>query len=159
MKKILFTTALVIALAVGAGNVHAQMAGQQMMGQNQQQSYQSGQKGQQQVQPGTMMGPWMMDNIMGGGMMMGPGMMGNMMSGGMMMGSPMMGFAVGMDNEKIAQYEKFMKETKEMRRKLYNMRFEYGEALWNPDTTLKDLREILKKMNQLQQEIQQKMPR
>ncbi len=52
-----------------------------------------------------------------------------------------------------------MIETKELRKKLHDMRFEYGEALWNPDTTLKGLRELLKDMNQLQQKIQQRMPR
>ena len=192
MKKTLYTTLLAMALVISTGTVNAQMSGQQMMGQNQQQSHHPAQKDQQQVQPGTttggMMGPGMMGQgikgysggmgmmgsggmgMMGQGMMgnrgmgmMGPGMMGSggmgMMGSGMMMGSPMMGFAAGMNNEKISQYKNFIKKTRKMRKKLYDMRFEYGEALWNSKTTLKNLQEKLTKMNQLQQEIQQKIPR
>jgi len=165
MKKTFFTTLLAVAFAIGAVSANADMVGKQMMGQKQQ-TDQTRQEGRQQMLPGMMMGnnsgigmmrsgmagPWMMGgNAM---RMMGPGMAG----GGMMMGTPMMGFAAGLDSEQIEKYEKFMKETKELRRNLHDMRFEYGEALWNPDTTLKDLRGRLKDMNQLQQKIQQKMP-
>jgi hypothetical protein len=184
MKRIICVALLSMALAISAGNVNAQkmsdMPGQQMTGQSQQQSHPAGQEGQQQMQPGMMMGnrgmgmmaPGMMRNMMSGGMqpgmmmgsrgMMGPGMMGSMMGGSMhfgMMMSPMMCLAAGMDKKKIVQYEKFIQETKAMRKKLWDLRFEYGEALWNPNTTMKELWGMFEKINQLQKEIQQKMPR
>jgi len=51
MKKTFWIAVLAMALAMGAGNVNAQMAGKQMMGENQQQSHHPAQKGEQQVQP------------------------------------------------------------------------------------------------------------
>ncbi len=92
-----------------------------------------------------MMGPGMMNN-----MMMGRGM--GMMNGGMMGGMGMMGS--GMD---MRQYRKTMDDTREIRRRLHDMKFEYGEAMRNPKTTIGDLQRMREKMNSLQQKIMQKM--
>lgn len=66
--------------------------------------------------------------------------------------------AAGMDAEKVAQYEKFMKETRDIRKKLYDLRFQYTEALWNPETTVGQLRGMLQEMTPLQKQIQEKLP-
>jgi len=44
-----------------------------------------------------------------------------------------------------------------MRKKLHELMFDYGEARWNPATTLGDLRKMTEEMNQLQDAIQKKM--
>ena len=188
MKRLFCISLLAMAMVFGTGTANAQTeegSGGQMTGQSGHEAHHPGQKGQQQtqqgamgpgaagggMQPGMMMGGGgmgMMGNMMGGKMMgrrgmMGSGMMGSMMCGGMMPGmairSPMMGLASGMDQKKIAQYEKFTVETRGLRKKLSDLRFQYGEALWNPDTTLRQLWGMMQEMNLLQKQIQQKMPR
>jgi len=145
MKKIIVTMALAMVMAIGidVGNA-GMMNGQHMMA--------NGQQGTINQQPCMMMG-----NGMG---MMGPGMMNNMMmgrgmgmmNGGMMGGMGMMGS--GMD---MRQYRKTMDDTREIRRRLHDMKFEYGEAMRNPKTTIGDLQRMREKMNSLQQKIMQKM--
>jgi len=173
MKKIMYVALLGMALVISSGNVGAQkmgnMSGQQMMmGKEEGQSHHAGQQKQQQMQSG-MMGQGGSGMMMGSGMMpgmmmrmMGPRkmdkMMGKTMMSGMMMGSPMMCLAAGMDAEKVAQYEKFMKETRDIRKKLYDLRFQYTEALWNPETTVGQLRGMLQEMSPLQKQIQEKLP-
>jgi hypothetical protein len=109
-----------------------------------------------------MMGNYGMMPMMGGSYSMTPCTMGggnNMMAHSGMM--PMMGgfgmmHAQGLDN--YIKYETFAKETKEQRMKLHNLMFDYGEARWNPDTTVGDLNKMAEEMNQLRQDIQKKMP-
>ena len=142
MKKIITSTALALALAlvIGVGSSNAQpghmMRGGHHMYDNDDQQW-----------PCTMMGPGMM---WGRGMgMMGPGM--GMMGYGMGMGGAWRNW----DNPD--QYKKFMSDTKDMRRKLYDMRFDYQEATLNPKTTMGDLQQMREKMYNLQREIMEKM--
>jgi hypothetical protein len=58
----------------------------------------------------------------------------NMMSGGMM---------PSMTPE---DQQKFMDDTREMRKKMHSMRFEYMEAMRNPKTSLGDLADMEQKM-------------
>ncbi len=161
MKKIIGITVIALVMTLGSGLGSAQTkGGQPMMG-----------GGEQQMQPGMMMGGGKGPcKMMGGGMGMGAGMMGGnmgmgpgmMMGGGMgpcmmcnMMGGPM-GMMTGTASS--AEYEKFMKETSTMRRKLHDLRFDYQEAMWKPETTMKELRKMMDEMRTLQEQIQQKMP-
>lgn len=94
----------------------------------------------------------------GQGMMGSYGMMPMMGHNGMM---PMMGgFGMmhnfGYDNYK--EYATFAKETRDLRKQLHNLMFDYGEARWNPDTTIGELNKMADEMYKLRQEIQQKLP-
>lgn len=81
-----------------------------------------------------------------GGYGMGPGMMGGYgYDQGGEQGYP--------DPEK---YKKFMAETKDLRKKLHDMQFQYGEMLNNPNTTIKDKINMEKEMFELQQKIREK---
>ena len=110
----------------------------------------------------TMGSGGMGSGMMGGGYGMTPCTTGggyNMMGHSGMM--PMMGgfgmmHAQGFDD--MQKHETFAKETREMRKELHNLMFDYGEARWNPDTTVGDLNKMAEEMNQLRQNIQQKMP-
>ncbi len=167
MKKFLMAMMLAMVMTLGVGIGNAQMMNPQTKGNPglQKDMNRQMQSGNMMGLGGTgMMGSNMMGNMMGsGGMgMMNCPMMGNMMgSGGMgMMNYPMMGFAVGgQSRQQVANYEKFINDTREMRRKLNNMRFDYKEAMWNPKTSLKNLRDMAERIGKLQMEIQQKMSR
>jgi hypothetical protein len=132
-----------------------------------------------------MMNPCMMGGMMGSGMMgygmhpgmmggmMGPGMMGGMMGPGMMggmhgmMGSGMMGMGPGMmgygDPEEYKKYmddyKKYLDETKDLRKKLHNLKFDYSEALRNPKTKRKTLTRLEKEMRDIQNKIFDMSPR
>jgi len=68
-------------------------------------------------------------------------------------------YGCGMSSaESIAEYRKYLAETKELRKKLHDLKFEYHEAAWNPETTLGDLEKMQEKMLELQKEIEQKIP-
>lgn len=107
--------------------------------------------------PGMMggcgMGPGMMGNY---GYGMGPGMMGPYGCGKQMRGD-CKGMGRGQSKEDHEKFRKVMDETRELRRKLYMMKFDYREMLRNPDTTLKDKMEMEKAMFDLQQQIREKV--
>ncbi|GBE13139.1 hypothetical protein BMS3Bbin14_01149 [bacterium BMS3Bbin14] len=162
MKKIILTTVIVLTMAIGAagsgnarmmdGGQQANMAGHKsgmMMGGG------MGMKGNM-MGSGMMGGKQMMGPGMMGSMMMGPGMMGPGMMGPGMMGPMMMGPGMGMQNMK--RYNRFMNKTKDLRRKLYDMGFDYGEAMRNPKTTIGDLQRMRQEMGKLQRQIMRKMP-
>ena len=185
MKKTIFFAALAVALGMNAGIGKAQMPGGgpgMMQGyEDQEESRPNPQNNPYMMSPGMMggygMGPGMMGGYgMGPGMMggygMGPGMMGGYGMGPQMMGgcggrmsAPCYGYGPGMmegygygkkgypDPQK---YKKFYDETKELRKKLHDLRFEYGEMMRNPDTTMKEKMDIEKQMFELQQKIQEK---
>lgn len=111
---------------------------------------------------------------MGGGMMgygMGPGMMGygmghmgGMMGGGMMgygMGPGMMGYGrgMGMWDYSPEEHKEYMDKTLSLRKKLHEKRFEYFEAVRNPDTDRKTLMKLEKELRDLQWDIYEKAPR
>lgn len=102
-----------------------------------------------------MMGNHQMMHGMGSGMMgygMGPGMMGG--GGCGMMGQGMgSGMMRGYDSD---AYEKFMNDTKELRKKLHDKKFEYFEAVRQPDITREDVSKIEKEMWEIKKNINNK---
>jgi len=145
-KRILLASVLASFLAAGAASAQTGHEGMQGM----------------QAEPGTApppaaapMAPGMMGGKMGqggmgggmGGMMGGKGMCG--MMGGM--GGGMMGPGMGTLSPEAQQ--KFLDATKDLRKKLHDKQFEYGEAARNPKA---DKKEILKKRKELW-DIQQKI--
>jgi hypothetical protein len=172
MRRILLTAFLIFTVTATYG--YAQMHEGMMGGQ-----------GQQPAAQGQMSGPGMMgyggygmgQGMMGYGMnpgtgyggcdMHGPGM-GYGMNRGMMGyggygmghhqmmhgGSGMMGY--GASGENTEQYKKFMDETLDLRKKMHDKKFEYFEALRNPQTTQGDLMKMQKEMGEIQSEIYEK---
>ncbi|VAW36974.1 hypothetical protein MNBD_DELTA04-358 [hydrothermal vent metagenome] len=163
MKKIILTAVIALTMAIGAGNGHARM-----MDGGQQANMADHKPGMMMDGGMGMKGNMMGSGMMGGKMMMGPGMMrpgmmgGNMMMGPMMMGPGMMGgnmmMGPGMGMQNMKRYNRFMNKTKDLRRKLYDMGFDYGEAMRNPKTTMGDLQRMRKKMGRLQRQIMRQMP-
>jgi len=117
------------------------------------------------------MGPGMMGGYggygMGPGMMgghgMGPGMMGYGMHHGMMgsygcgMGPGMMGyFSPEQYENQFKQNQDFLNETKELRKKMHALKFDYAEALRNPETDKKDLERINAEMESIWKLIDEK---
>jgi hypothetical protein len=113
------------------------------------------------------MGPGMMG---GHGYGMGPGMMhnygygrGSGMYGGCGYGPWTKGDCYGRDNapgyQSPEQYQKFMEETKILRKKLHDLRFEYAEVLRDPKSTGEDRKNLEKEISDLQQKIQEKVVR
>ncbi len=107
---------------------------------------------------GSMMGrgSGMGYGMMGGGM--GPGMMGGGMGYGMMgggMGPGMMGggYGTGRSYATNAYDQKFLDETKNLRKQLNGKRFEYFEALRNPKTTPDTIAKLEKEITELQKNI------
>jgi len=132
--------------------------------------------------PGMMgygMGPGMMGgyghgmqhNMMGGGCYgMGPGMMGSYgygMGPGMMgsygygMGPGMMGYYSPEQYDKqFKENQDFLNETREMRKKMHALRFDYAEALRNPETDKKELERLNAEMESIWKLIDEKrLPR
>jgi hypothetical protein len=104
------------------------------------------------------MGPGMM-----GGYGMGPGMMGLGMHHGMMggygcgMGLGMMGYYSPEQYEKqFKENQDFLNETKELRKKMHALKFDYAEALRNPETDKKDLERINAEMESIWKLIDEK---
>jgi len=123
---------------------------------------------QQGMMGGPGMGSGMMEScqkMMGSGMMGGDGMGAmhhNMM--GMMDGmegmdgmdgygsmQKMMGF------KSSEEFEKFLEDTKEQRRKLHDMRFEYIEKRRQPETTIGELKKMKQEMADLTKQIHAKV--
>lgn len=174
MHKRVFITTMALGMFLVLNSVQAQMmgSGPEMM-EDQQQAIKARQQKFQNMRYHDMMdeygyGPGMMGygpGMMGGygpGMMhgygMGYGMMGDHhgMGWGMMGGQgfcqgPMNLFEYGSD-----QYNEFMNETRDTRKKLHDMRFEYGEMQRNPKSTIADLKDMQKKMYELQKELMEK---
>jgi hypothetical protein len=93
----------------------------------------------------------------GGGYMMGPGY-GNHMGygyGGGMMG-PGYGPMYGYQSE---AGQKFLDETKDLRKELNAKQFEYREAVRNPKTDEKTITKLEKEITDLQDRINEKAPR
>jgi hypothetical protein len=109
--------------------------------------------------PGMMGGYGMGPGMMGGyGYGMGPGMMGGYGHGPCPYGKCSgYGAAPGqpgyMPPEK---YQKFLDATKELRKKLNDLQFEYSEMVRNPKTTMEDRNKVEKEIFDLQQKIREK---
>jgi len=104
-------------------------------------------------------------NMMGGGMMGSQGMQGRGMQGGGMMGqgnwnnmgcNGMMGGAM-MNQMNPNQQQSFMDATTELRQKMVDLRFDYKEAMRNPDTDPKELAKIEKQMLDIRSQMMGKM--
>jgi len=98
----------------------------------------------------------------GGGHMMGQGYGGHMMGPGY--GNHMMGQGYGrhmMDRDGAGSEDnqKFLDETKEMRKELHSKRFEYMEMSRNSDTPDETLTKLEKEIYGLQDSIREKAPR
>jgi predicted lipid-binding transport protein (Tim44 family) len=108
--------------------------------------------------------------------MMGSGMMGSGMMGGDGMGAMhhnMMGMMDGMEGmdgmdgygsmqkmmgfKSSEEFEKFLEDTKEQRRKLHDMRFEYIEKRRQPETTIGELKKMKQEMADLTKQIHAKV--
>ncbi len=151
MKRIMLISIMIIALTASYG--YAQMGGQQQMG-----------KGGMMHGQG-MMGQGMMGQGMG--MMgmcpgMGPGMMGGMMGPGMMRGMMghmgMMGPGMMKDYWSKPEVKKFLDETTDLRKELHLKKFEYMEALRNPDTSKETLTKLRQDMKKLKIQLFEKTP-
>lgn len=123
-----------------------------------------------QMGQGHMMGEGMMGNM--GGYGMGPGMMGGMMGQGHMGGYGMMGpgmmggygyGSMGYDPEAYKkyqeEYQKYLDDTAGLRKKLHNKKFEYFEAMRNPETKRDDIIKLEKELRDLQWDVYEKAPR
>jgi len=93
------------------------------------------------------------------GQMMGPGMMGMHHGKGMMgMGcNGMMGGGMMMQKMSPEQRQKFMNQTRAVRKQMMEKRFSYMEAMRNPATTPQDLAKIEKEMLGLRTQMMDKM--
>ncbi|HER62420.1 MAG TPA: hypothetical protein ENO11_00375 [Desulfobacteraceae bacterium] len=170
-----------LAVALSTILIGGSVAGAQMMGDREEMMRESPQQYERRSQDrdddyrymmgGYGMGPCVMGGYgMGPGMMggygMGPGMMGGYgmghhgMMGGYGMGPGMMGeHGWWKDRDQFSspeQYEKFLDETKDLRKKLHDLRFEYGEMMHDPKTTVGEMKKMQQDMYELQEQIQQK---
>lgn len=160
-KTTLYATVILIAMLITTVSAKAQMmgGGGSMMQEpgGQQESMSQTQKDEPfMMHPGMMgcygMGPGMM---MGGGM--GPGMMGGYGMGMGHMKRHMMeeyGWEPGMQRfGSTEEHEKFLDATRDLRKKMHDLRFEYGEMMRNPATTMGDLKKMEQEMSELRRKI------
>ena len=109
------------------------------------------------------MGPGMMGSSgygMGPGMMggygygMGPQMMGN---SGYGMGPNMMGYYSPEQYEKqFKEHQEFLNETKELRKKMHTLKFDFAEAQRNPATKREDFEKMNTEMENIWKQIYEK---
>ncbi len=179
MKKFLSNWALLLVIAITAAPALAGTAADNSMPQGKmmrqmmqnRQMANAGQGSSGMMANKGMMGKGMMPMMMNGcrmsPMMMEGGMMGMMMPmmrGKGMMGRgmmPMMGYNPALSSNYFKNYKKFQKffnETRNLRKKLNDLQFEYGEARWNPNTTLGELQRMRARLNKLRQKIYAKRP-
>jgi hypothetical protein len=183
MKKTFFLTAMALTLAGATVGAHMAGGAQQQMTPNPQQNYpcmmNTGMMGGYGMGSGMMdgygMGPGMMGGCgMGPGMMggcgMGPGIMGGYGMGPGMMGGYGYGHGPCTQGNCYGQgiapgqpgymppekYQKFLDETKDLRKKMHDLRFEYGEMTRNPKTTMEEKDKMEKEMFELHQKIRGK---
>ena len=93
--------------------------------------------------------------MMGGyGYGMGPGMMGGYGCG---MGPGMMGYYSPEQYEKqFKEHQDFLDETKELRKKLHTLKFDFVEAQRNPNTKREDLEKMNTEMESIWKQIYEK---
>ncbi|MCL7489063.1 MAG: hypothetical protein M8357_12925 [Desulfobulbaceae bacterium] len=154
MKKKMYVAIALSTVLIAGGSAGAQMMGdgQEMMRESRQQQERVPQA---QDKESYMMGSYGMAPCVMGGYGMGPGMM-----DGYGMGRGMMGeYGWGQGSKRFSspeKYEKFLVETKDLRKKMHDLRFEYGEMMHNPQTTVGELNTKRQEMQELQKKIQQK---
>jgi len=142
MRQIFFAIAIILVFSVSYGFAMMHEGGH-MMGQGTAGEIQQGQG----AAPGY--GGHMMGGMMGqGGHMMGPG--GHMGCGEHMMGGGMLGY--GSEEEQ----QKFLNDTTDLRRAMHNKKFEYSEALRNPDIKRATLLKLKKEMLEIKVKMYEK---
>lgn len=152
MKRIILITILIVGLTAvfSFAQMHEGMMGSQSRQQTGGTTYNSGNYPCKQ-----MMGPGMMGygeyGMMRPEMRMGSGMMGQGMMGH--------GMGSGMREHNSEAYQKFLNETADLRKELHNRKFEYFEALRNPDTKREAILKIEKGIWDLKWKIYEKSPR
>lgn len=96
------------------------------------------------------------------GHMMGQGYGGHMMGkghGGHMMGNEYGGHMMAREGAGLEDNQKFLDETKDLRKELHNKRFEYMELSRNSDTPGDTLMKLEKEIFGLEDSIREKAPR
>jgi len=164
MKNKMYTAIALAILLLGTNGAVAQMTGgggmMQEKPQEQQQMPQNPAE-QKSMQGSGGYGYGMGPEMMGGyGYGMGPDMMGGYGYG---MGPGMMGqygWRQGQQPQfnSPEQYQQFLDETKDMRKKMNDLRFQYGEMMHDPSTTVGDLDKMRQEMYDLQKKIMEKAP-
>jgi peptidoglycan hydrolase CwlO-like protein len=151
MKKIFFMIVLALGLltAYGHAEMDEHMMHHDMMGG-------AGMEMEEEMPDEYMMYPCEMCGGMMGyrgyGMREGCGMMGHgMMGRGMWQG--MWGYGY-----QQKAFQKFLDVTKDLRKQLHDMKFEYFELARNPETKPEDIDKLKKEMQELQKKIFEKMP-
>jgi hypothetical protein len=159
MNRIIMAAGLALILAAPSAmaqmmNPGQHMTQQQQMMQQQMQQQQQGTQQQQYYNPyqmnPAMMGGYgygMHPNMMGGyGHGMHPNMMGGWGHHGMhqMMGGSGMPPCTGLQGpyKSSEEYTKFLDDTREERRKLHSLMFDYGEAMRRPEPNREKLQEM-----------------
>jgi hypothetical protein len=130
---------------MGSGMMHGYGMGPGMMG-----GY-----GGYGMGPGMMgaYGHGMHHNMMGGGCYgMGPGMMGGYGKGPGMMGY----FSPEQYEKQFKDQQEFLDATRGLRKKMHDLRFDYAEALRNPETDRKDLEKMNEEMESIWKQIYEK---
>lgn len=150
MRQVFITIAIIIAFSVTYG--YAMMhEGGHMKGETQQ---------GQAASPGYGMmgqGGHMQGYGSGGYGMMGQGYGGHMMGGDMMgsgCGGHMMGGMLGYGTAE--EQQKFLNDTTELRREMHNKKFEYSEAMRNPDTKRATLFKLKKELLEIKVKMYEK---
>jgi len=154
MKDFILSTVLILSLV--AAYSYADQEGHMMGGHMDSPGY--GETGESGSMSGGMMNPAKMHPGM-----MNPGMMGyggcEMMNPGMMGSHQMMNDTRKsgmMGNVSAEEKQKFLNKTGELRKQLMMKRFDYGEALRNPETKAEVLKSIQKDMWEIQKKITDK---
>jgi hypothetical protein len=158
MKKTMYLPMVLVVVLITAWGAEAQMMGGEggrgMMGEP---GRQPGAMTQAQEEESFMMHPGMMGCYgMGPGMMMGGyGMMGSYGMGPMKrrMMEEYWGEGGMKPFRSPEQYDKFLDATRDMRKKMHDLRFEYGEMMRNPATTMGDLKKKEQEMTELRRKI------
>lgn len=159
MMKPVLLTVLALTLTTGTGGAQMMSDNPENGGDQPRQARKSSRNYPAMMHPGMMgghgygMGPGQMG---GYGYGMGPGMMGGY-SHGMWSCGPGNYYGYGDESGQVSpeEYQKFLDETKELRKKLHDLRFEYGEVIRNPKTTMADKNKMEQELLELQQQIQE----
>jgi hypothetical protein len=181
MKKTILVTTLALMLAAVPAMAQIMGSGQQMMEQQKQvqqtDPVTGGQNYPQHMNPGMMGGYGYGPGMMGGDYGMGPGMMGGgygygmhhgmmggygygmgpQMMGGCGMGPGMMGYYSPEQYEKqYKEFQSFLNDTRDLRRKMHTLKFDFAEAQRNPATKREDLEKMNTEMENIWKQIYEK---
>ena len=159
MKKTILVTSLMVMLVATPAMSQMMRSGQQMMGGQGGQANQQMME-QQQIQQAAPTGGQYYNQYMNPGMMggYGYGMNPQMMGGyGQGMGLNMMGYYSPEQYEKqYKEFQGFLDDTRELRKKLHTLKFDFAEAQRNSDTKREDLEKMNTEMEGIWKQIFEK---